>query len=179
MNAYRIALILCRAVAVALWWSADIRFVSAFVMVVAGLFGAFRPSFSLAPLSIQTLISIVPIIIVAGFLQIFASSLAASMTGGAAFSGDSVASRRTLDAPEKALGNAGAGLFLLFFGLITAIPATIGGVYTVLTGGFGTGTPAVFMTYNLINQALPAILQCLVGFILAFALGLKRLVKTQ
>ena len=180
MNAYRIALILCRAVAVALWWSAGLRFVSAFVMVVAGLFGVFGQGLPLAPLSVQTLVSVVPVIVVAAFLQIFASSLAASMTGGATFSGDSIAAKRTLDASEKALGNAGAGLFLLCFGLTIAIPSTINVVYIVLTGQLGTGTTIKTVAiYSLMTNELPAILQCLVGFVLAFRLGLRRLAKTQ
>ena len=177
MNAYRIALILCRAVVVALWWSAGVHFVSAAVMIIAALFGVFGRGIPVTPLSLQSLIDVVPTVIAAGFLQIFAASLAASMTGGGAFEGDSIASRRTLEAPERALGNAGGGLFLLFFGAANAIPAMFSGVYMALFGGLGRGTTAAFTTYSLVNSALPALLQCIVGFVLAFSLGLRRVVK--
>ena len=179
MNPYRIALILCRAVAVALWWSAGVQFVSAAVMIIAGLSGVFGRGIPVLPLSLQSLIGVVPTVIAAGFLQIFAASLAASMTGGGTFEGDSIASRRSLEAPERALGNAGAGLFLLFYGAANAIPAMFSAVYMALFGGLGTGTTAAFTIYSLVNNALPALLQCIVGFILAFLMGLKRVVKAQ
>lgn len=176
MNAYRIALVLCRAVTIALWWSAGLRFVSAAILIIVEIFRLFGQVVSGMPPSLQTLTGVVPMVIAAGFLQIFAASLAASMIGGAAFEGDSIASSRVLNATEKSLGNAGAGLFLLFFGAASAIPTILSGAYMILFGGIGAGTTIVF--YSLISNALPAVLQCLVGFALAFSLGLRRLVKS-
>ncbi len=179
MNVHRVALILCRAVVVALWWSAGLRLVSVLIAVVAALSGVFGRGIPVAPLSLQIPLSVAPMVVVAGFLQIFAVSLATSMTGGPAFEGDPIASRQTLGATEKALGNAGAGLYLLFFGAASAIPATFSGVYLLLFKGIGTGAGASYAIYSLVNSALPAIFQCVVGFALAFALGLRRVIKPQ
>lgn len=183
MNAYRVALILCRAVAVALFWMAGIRLVSLAILAIIALLniGGLRsvPVLPFSLLSLPELVSIVPLFIGAGFLQIFAASLAASMTGGGAFEGDSISSCRTLDTSEKSLANAGAGLFLLFMGATNAMPPLLSAVYAILFGGFGSGATAAFSTYNLLLNLIPAVLQCLVGFVLAFSLGLRRVMKAQ
>ena len=182
MNAYRIALITCHAVVVALWWSAGLRLLSLAITAVFAVFGSGAlAGFSLAGLSFQPVINVVLLAIAAGFLQIFAASLAASMTGGGAFEGDSIASSRTLDATERALGRAGGGLFLLFFGATIVIPGIISGAYALLFGGagFGTGRTASVALFFLVRDLVPALLQCLAGFMLAFALGLRRVVDPQ
>ena len=179
MNAYRVALILCRAVAVALWWMAGIRLLSLVIMaiLVALNIGGLKV-IPILPFSAPSAISLVPLAIGAGFLQMFAASLATSMTGGSAFAGDSIASSRVLDATEKPLGNAGAGIILLFLGAVNAMPALLSGVYALFSGGFGSGTGAAFMIFNLIGGLIPACIECVVGFILAFLLGLRRVVKS-
>lgn len=180
MNAYRVALILCRAVVVALWWSAGLRFLSAAIMVVvAQLNIAGLRSVPVTAMSGQSLINVLLLAIVAGFLQIFASSLAASMTGSATFEGDSISSRRTLDATERALGNAGGGLFLLFFGAASAIPGVVYGIFALLFGGIGSGIGVALLIFSVGRDLIPAVLQCLVGFVLAFLLGLRRVAKPQ
>ncbi len=179
MNAYRIALILCRAVAIALWWLAGFRFMSvATILIIAqfnigGLGGA-----AVSQLPLQLFISAVSLAIAAGFLQIFAASLAASMTGSASFEGETIASRHTLDAPERALGSAGAGLFLLFYGAAGAVPALLTGGTMILSGGSSFGTMVSMVIYNIVSSLILAALQCLVGFVLAFRLGLRRMMKS-
>ena len=169
MNAYRIALILCRAVAVALWWSAGLRVLSVlvgavtYVLSASTIFGASGGNVFLA----------LPLVVAAIFLQTFAASLAASMTGNATLEGEAIASRSVLEPPERALASAGAGLFLLFFGAATVVPFVLSQVQGLLSPR-GSGGLFGFLSF-----LLPSILQCFVGFILAFQLGLRRLVKTQ
>ena len=180
INAYRVALILCRAVAMALWWQAGIGVLAtAALFVVAQLnIATFKGVPALAT-SGQSLLNAVMLAIGAGFLQIFAASLANSMTGGGAFEGDSIAPKRALDAPEKALGNAGAGLFLLFSGAVRAGPLLFALVYTLLFDRNRAGAGASLIFYMMLSNVLPAALECLVGFVLAFGAGLRRLVKAQ
>lgn len=182
MNAYRVALILCRAVAIALWWSTGLRFVSAAIIAMIARFGLFGswPGVPVTLLYFQSLSGIVPLAIAAIFLQVFAVSLATSMTGSSAFEGDAIALRRSLDGLERALASAGAGLFLLFFGAANAIYPILASAYTILVGGFSSrgGMGASFAIYSSMSSLAPAILQCLVGFVLAFRLGLRRLIKS-
>ena len=180
MNAYRVALILCRAVAGALWWSAGIRLLSLAITALVSFLnlGGLR-NVPVLQLSVPSVLSQIPLVIAAGFLQIFAASLATSMTGGASFEGESIASSRALDAPEKSLGNAGAGLFLLFFGATNALPALLSIGYGLFFGGFGNGVSTMLTVYNLMVNMVPAFIQCIVGFMLAFMLGLRRMLKPQ
>ena len=180
MNPYRVALILCRAVTIALWWSAFFQLLSgAIIMVVAQLnIGAFKgiPVSSFALSSVTTLL---PLIAAAIFLQIFGASLAASMTGSAAFEGDAISSRRGLDATELALARAGAGLFLLFFGAAGITPTLLSGGYAIFFGGMGSGVARGVTLFSMTTNLIPMALQCLVGFVLAFMLGLRRMMKSQ
>ena len=180
MNAYRVALILCRAVVVALWWSVGLQLLSlAVTAIVAQLNFVGLAGVAFVAWSVQPMTNIVSLAVVAGFLQIFAASLATSMTGGAAFEGDSIASNRSLDATERALGNAGGGLFLLFFGAVSAIPIVISGVYALFSGGFGSGSTVPLIVLSLLRDLVLALLKCVVGFVLAFSLSLRRLVKAR
>lgn len=180
MNAYRIALILCRAVVVTLWWSAGLRFLAvAITFIVAQTNIAVLRSIPVTAMALQPLIGIALSAIVAGFLQMFAFSLAASMVGSATLEGESIASRRTLDATERALGSAGGGIFLLSVGMASAIPGIVWGVYALFFGGLGGGTGATIMIFTVMRDLVPAVLQCLIGFTLAFSLGLRRMLKAQ
>ena len=102
------------------------------------------------------------------------------MTGGGAFEGDAIALNRGLNATERALGRAGGGLFLLFFGAASAIPTVVLIVYALLFDrpSLRIGTTGGMMMFSVLRELVPALLQCVVGFVLAFALGLRRLVKT-
>lgn len=180
MNAYRVALILCRAVIVALWWSVALRFLAVAITIIVAQFNiAALKSVPITTMALQPLIGIALSALVAGFLQMFASSLAASMTGNAALEGDSIASRRTLDASERALGNAGGGLFLLATGAASAIPGMVWGIYALFFGSSISGIGAAVMVFRVLDDLIPSILQCLVGFILAFLLGLRRVIKPR
>lgn len=169
MNAYRIALILCRAVAIALWWSAGIRVLSVLVGAVINLLSSSTIFFAPG----MTLISAVPFAVGAIFLQIFSASLAASMAGRATLEGETIASRNVLEPPERALAVAGAGLFLLFFGATTVLPSVLSVSSLLLRPNNGN------TLFGYISFLIPAVLQCLVGFVLAFLLGLRRVVKSQ
>lgn len=179
MNPYRVALILCRAVVVALWWSAGLRFLAVAITFLVAQFNiAALKSIPVTAMAFQPLIGIALTAIVAGFLQMFTFSLAASMTGNATFEGESIASRRTLDATERALGNAGGGLFLLFFGAAGAMPGIVLSVYAIFFEGLGGGTGAAVRMFYLVRDLIPAVLQCLIGFVLAFSLGLRRVLNS-
>ena len=74
INAYRVALILCRAVAIALWWSAGLRFLALAITAVYAQFGSSGlAGIPFVALSAQPMINLVPLAIAAGFLQIFAA----------------------------------------------------------------------------------------------------------
>lgn len=179
MNSYRVALILCRAVVVALWWSAGLRFLAVAITFIVAQFNiAALKNIPVTTMALQPLIAIALTAIVAGFLQMFAFSLAASMTGNAALEGESIASHRNLDATERTLGNAGGGLFLLSIGAASAIPVISYGVFALFFGGLSGGTGAAIMIFTTMRDLIPAVLQCLIGFVLAFSLGLRRLVKS-
>ena len=169
MNAYRVALILCHTVIISLWWSAGIRLFSVLLGAVVNLLSASAHFFAPG----VTLFSAVPFAVGAIFLQIFSASLAASMIGSATLEGETIASRNGLEPPERALAVAGAGLFLLFFGAATVLPSILSVASLLLRPNNGN------TLVGYIGFLIPTILQCLVGFVLAFQLGLRRLIKTQ
>lgn len=171
MNSYRVALILCRAVALALWWSAGLRILAPLISVVASRLN----SSGLFAFSTITMASAVPMVVAAIFLQIFAVSLAASMTGNSAFEGEAITKRGALEPSERALAGAGAGLFLLFFGVTIVVPSILSVVSLLLSPGSATSTT---LLSGFVNSILHATLQCLVGFVLAFMLGLRRMMKS-
>lgn len=183
MNAYRVCLILCRAVAVALWWNVGLRLLSATItLIVAQL--SFQMNIGHATMGasfyLELLTLAVPQIIAAVFLQVFAVSLASSVAGISAFGGETMASPRKLDALELNLARAGAGLYLLFFGVASAIPSILGLGYRIFTGGIGSGTGnSTTVIYSLLASLIPLIIQCFVGFVLAFKLGLRRLIHSD
>ena len=111
MNSYRVALILCRAVAVALWWLVGIRVLPVLIEVM-GDFSHLMRAFGVPGV---TLFSVAFYAVAAIFLQMFSASLAASMVGKTTLESETIASRNVLEPPERALASAGAGLFLLFF----------------------------------------------------------------
>ena len=145
MNSYRVALILCRAVAVALFWSAGFS-----LMHGLRLFEGFW------------------LLVVATFLTLFGPALSISVTGGNLLEGESFSSKRALEKEELHLARAGAGLILLAFGVAQSLS---------LSAGFILGFVGFSPVHTLTGFVAPA-LQCLVGFVLAFRLGLRRLIKS-
>ena len=165
-----------------LWWMAGFRLLSGLLIFPALYFGVGGPTGfpSGAQFLLNALTFVVPAAIGAVFLKVFAPSLAASMTGSGALQSDAIASRHDLEPHERDLARAGAGLFLLFLGAITAIPSILAGVYTIFFEGASTGLPgSTAMIYSMASAALLAILQCAVGFVLAFQSGLRRLIKPE
>ena len=146
MNAYRIALILCRAVAVALWWSAGFSVINGL-----RLFEGFWLS------------------VAATFLTLFGSALAVAIIGGSSLEGEALSPKRALEKEELHLARAGAGLILLAFGVAQSLSISA----ALILGYFGLSP-----MQNFAGFVVP-VLQCLVGFMLAFRLGLRRFVKTQ
>ncbi len=181
MNSYRVALILCRAVMISLWWSAGINFLSGLVLGLAnasGLFARFGLSgFSLVNSVYLSLGGAVSLAVAATFLQLFAPTLSAAMTGGATLEGEAISSRRALSRDQRTLVLAGAGLILLIYGVANALPFTLNTAYTLLFGSTAFASGRAFMVYNLVSVLTPTILRCAVGFLLAFHLGLRRLIK--
>ena len=171
MNAYRIALILCRAVVVALWWSAGVRALWIAGSAVTNLLSTsviFGNSAGAGDIFSAALLAVAAI-----FLQTFAASLAASITGDALLEGEAIASRGILEPSERALARAGAGLYLLFFGAANVTPLFWSQVQFLIS----TGNSRVL--FNFLPLFVPSVLQCVVGFILTFQLGLRRVLKAQ
>lgn len=179
MNPYRIALILCRAVTISLWWSAGIGIASGLLVGVGISSGAFGlTGFPLLNSIFSPLSGALGLAVAATFLQLFAPTLGAAMTGGAMLEGQTISSQRNLERDETALARAGAGLILLFYGLASALPSLATTGYALLTDE-SVGVNRGFWIYGLAGNLVPAVLRCAVGFLLAFHLGLRRLVKPQ
>ena len=180
MNPYRVALILCRAISIDFWWSAAINLVSGIVLTLvvrSGVLGAGFPG--AMSNAFYQMAGVVPSVVGAIFLQQFAPSISASVTGSGALEGDAIASRHALEPREMALAHSGAGLMLLFFGLTGALFSTAWGGYTLWSNAYGSGIGRTVAIYSMGSALLPASLHCFVGFVLAFRLGLRRLVKSQ
>ena len=172
MNPYRVALVLCRAVTFCLWWSAALTALGAVLFALA-FGGGFWVTLVSGGLGTGVTLAMAAI-----FLQVFAPSLVAAMLGNSALEGDAIAARRPWEHQEIALARAGAGVFLLFFGASRALPLMAAGGYALLTGQtlYGAAGP-MSGPYFLASNALPPVLQCAIGLLLAFGAGLRRLVK--
>lgn len=182
MNSYRIALIFCRALIINSWWSAGLsgltRIIAALIVQI-GLFGTSALPLPVTFISFMWLSqSFVPLIICAVALTLFAPTLSAAMTGRAMLEGETISSRRGLEADERALASAGAGLMLVIFGLVDALPAIAQMAYQFFTDSLGTGSTRDFMFYQFAISLLRATLRCGVGLWLAFRLGLRRMVQS-
>ena len=178
MNAYRIALILCRAVTIGLWWSAGLSVVTMLTLGIAIPLGL-MPGFVGTPLQLilnQAMV-LVPQIVVAGFLSAFAPALCAGMSGGATLEGETISSRQKLEHPEILLAGAGAGLFLLAFGAVSLIPGVLRLGYLLLFERPSVGLAGPSLVFYAVSGLLLPALQCVAGFYLTFRLGLRRLVK--
>ena len=118
MNAYRVALILCRAVVIALWWNVGLSVLSVIVTLITAQLNS-QMSFGNLSLDASFYVDIltltVPQVVAAIFLQVFAVSLSSAIVGASAFDGEPMASRPELNMIELNLARAGAGLYLLFF----------------------------------------------------------------
>ena len=180
MNAYRVALILCRAVSVTLWWTAGIRFVSVGATLLAAKLGAWATSVFPVGMNIvlPSLITVVPLVIAAIFLQVFTASISASMIGRSSFEGEVIASRHKLDAIESGLARAGAGLLLLFFNGANLFPTILAAGYTLIFQRPSAPLNGSIQIYQLVTSIVPLALFCLVGFVLAFAPSLRRAVQS-
>ncbi len=95
--------------------------------------------------------------------------------------GESLLSRRSLEPQEQALAWTGAGFILLFSAATSILPSLIFLVYEIFFTSV-MRTPSIsrdIMTRNLVGDFIPLTLHCLAGFVLAFRLGLRRLIKSQ
>ena len=179
MNPYRIALILCRVVALDLWWNAAINLISSGLLaltiwVYPTLFtGLLKPlSNNYYQLGYAT-----TMIIIAIFVGQFAPSLSAAAVGRGALEGDAIASRTVLEPHERALARIGAGLMLFFSGLSHALFATCWSAYSLFSDSSSTGVGRSILIYSAVTGLTPAFVRCAVGFVLAFQSGLRRMIK--
>ena len=179
MNPYRIALILCRVVALNLWWGAGVGLVSAGLLTLIGWLGWLG---SPAPVAANTLYyalaTTVLGVIVAVFVGQFAPAIATAAVGRGSLEGDAIAARTVLDAHERALASIGAGLTLLFLGIGGALIATVWGVYSILFDA-SAGVAHSFMVSSAVSGLLPAFLRCAIGFVLAFGASLRRMITPE
>ena len=180
MNAYRIALILCRAAIIALWLRAVLGLIGGAVVTLATHFGMFGTRLSgIAASLLMPLGSFVFAALIATLLGFFAPSLCASATGRASLEGESLSSRRCLDAQEKSLAWTGAGFIVLFSAAASILPSLLIIIYqlfftsTLSTSSVGRDV----MMYNLASSFVPLSLHCVVGFALAFRSDLRHIVK--
>lgn len=186
MNAYRVALIFCRAVAISLWWNAGIGLLSGVVMALitrAGWFGTGVPFRIISNGSwIFPLGYFVFAALIAIFLRVFAPSLSAAATGGAMFEGESLDSRGGLQPSEAAMARIGAGLIILFSALAGFLPSVVWAAYELFGQTSALAASATIARslaiHSLVTIFIPSALRGLVGFVLAFRLGLRRLVET-
>ena len=181
MNVYRIALILCRAAIIALWLRAVLGLIGGAIIALAAHFGMFGTQLpSIAASLLMPLGSFVFAAVIAILLGFFAPSLCVSATGRASLEGESLSSRRSLDAQEKALAWTGAGFIVLFSAAASILPSLLIIIYqlfftpTLSTRSVGRDV----MIYNLASSFIPLSLYCVVGFALSFRSDLRRLIKS-
>lgn len=180
INAYRIALILCRAAIIALCLSAALRLIIELAVVLVARAGGFGTGLPGAFTSLLLpLGQFVFTLVIAIFLEIFTPTLCASATGKAILEGEPLSKRRRLEPQEQVLAWTGAGFILLFFFTSGSFLSIIYLFYefsanaAFQTAGIGRSV----MMQNLIKTGISVAIYCLTGFILAFRLGLQRLIK--
>ena len=166
MTPYRVALILCKAVALSLWIEAAfglIRLISIFILEQLGLatFGYFNDISWIVEGALALL------------LGATAPGLSAILAGQSALEGEAIAARRALAPAERNLVRAGAGFIILIYG----VAGWVGGLpslYSFWT--INTGAPTNFLPYLIVGMALLTV-KIALGFGLAFGPSLRRVVK--
>ena len=179
MNAYRIVLILCRVVSLDLWWGAAVSVVSSGLLALIGWFGWLSsPGTSVPNPFYYSLGATVLSVMIAVFVGQFAPAIATAAVGRGSLEGEAIAARTALEPDERALASTGAGLTLLFLGLVGALISTVWSGYAIFFEHTTTIGPArSVIVYSAVSSLLPSFLHCALGFVLAFRSGLRRMVK--
>lgn len=156
LTPFRVASLLCRALAFWLWWSVGLDFVG----VVSGAIG-----FGLLGSASQNGLSLLGSIGAALMLSLFNAGISAAMTGRGAFDEETVRTSAKLSIEERALVQGCGGLLLLVHGALEFISWSLFYVFQGF-GGFGSALTAPLIL---------ATLEVGLGLFFAFRLGLKRL----
>lgn len=165
---YRVAFVVCKAIALNLWINAAIGALGLAAIVVLKATGVY----SLGYLGGWTWIGQGVVALVLGAV---APALSAALTAQPTLQGEALAARQVLAPGEKALMRAIAGLLLLVFG-VAGLAGSLSALYSIATW---KSSPAYPFVWPIVVSLIGIALRIAAGFMLAFGPNLRRVVAPK